>query len=393
MPFDTYGGGFYETSNVTSELNVPSGVTIRDRFNFIPTTSALDVGNYTANLTDADYKNAYVGANPPTGSKSSPFINFATDWDTNSNTRNKAHISFSPRNGDWLVAELEGPVTTTDCSYVCNSTDYIIGSNSICGTNNYSLSNSSFSNYTWAVLDPNNLVILTQTGSQVAIAQNNINQLGGYITLQCDYGDNGTVCGNVTKSKTIWVGKPNIYTYNLDGTKNFMPGVYIYPVSYNTEEIRVYTDAPGATYSWDVFPTSLQWYSHNNKIAFVPSTAGNFLITPKVTNSCGESIQFFPVDVGDSNYPPDFLVYPNPASSSLNIFSQNNISMAKNSGVKLKNSSNSSQYFIYNMNSNIVDSGFFDNTTLVDVSNLKKGVYVLKIKANDKDEYHRIIIQ
>jgi len=92
LPFDFYGGGFFDFSSF--DINLPFGdLFVRDKFNFIPTASALDIGRKNVLLNDFDYKNSYVGATPPNAPKDSPFDNFSTDFNTfNQNAHNREHI-------------------------------------------------------------------------------------------------------------------------------------------------------------------------------------------------------------------------------------------------------------------------------------------------------------
>ena len=123
LPIDHYAGGRYDTTLFTAGATLPAGIYIRDRFNFIPTTSALDIGKGNVSLNDVDYKMAYVGATPPVAPKNSPFSNFSTDFEkSNPNASNKTHISFNSRNGEWLAKELNIAPITTNCSYMCAST-------------------------------------------------------------------------------------------------------------------------------------------------------------------------------------------------------------------------------------------------------------------------------
>jgi len=86
LPLDTYPGGFY-----TLELaNQPGSVSqdwmfsynnsffIQRRFSFIPTTSALDIGQGNTVLTNANYLARYVGGIPPATPFNTPFANFST---------------------------------------------------------------------------------------------------------------------------------------------------------------------------------------------------------------------------------------------------------------------------------------------------------------------------
>ena len=202
LPFDTYGGGKYETSALIGQVSLPDGVYIRDGFSFIPTASALDIGKGTTTLNDNDYKMAYVGATPPIAPKNSPFINFTTDYNkATPNASNSAHISFNSRNGKWLARELTEVPITTDCSSFCG-TGQIIGNNILCSSGVYSVTNEATS-VTWTVNDPNNLVTFSSTDNNITLNQINPNS-HGTVSLSVIYGNE--TCGSTTVTKNIEVG-------------------------------------------------------------------------------------------------------------------------------------------------------------------------------------------
>lgn len=59
---------------------------------------------------------------------------------------------------------------------------------------------------------------------------------------------------------------------------------------------------------------------------------------------------------------------------------------------KTANSNSSVLFKIFDFNSNLIFKGFIDNQITIDVSNYKRGNYILKIYKNGKSESHQIII-
>lgn len=132
LSFDKYAGGRYElffqlgnidffddngdlTQFQADILNalVASGtvdIDLEDSFGFIPTPSALDVGEDNIAFNNNDYFLKYNAANPPTAPKNIPFDNFITAY-TEGSAQNERHISFNLRNGDWLATELDSITT------------------------------------------------------------------------------------------------------------------------------------------------------------------------------------------------------------------------------------------------------------------------------------------
>lgn len=210
LPFDSYGGGFFNINNLLDINNLPSGLFIRDKFSFIPTASALDIGKNNVNLGNSDYLSAYVGANPPSAPKNSPFANFSTEFDKfNPNAHNKQHISFNTRNGDWLAAELIGTnIEFTDCSFVCNgSTATITGGNTLCNSNVYSVNVGSGAVVNWSVSNTSAASLSSSTGASVTVTTPT-NSYRTNITLTAII--SSSKCGSsITLTKNIRIGKPD----------------------------------------------------------------------------------------------------------------------------------------------------------------------------------------
>ncbi|WP_445716849.1 hypothetical protein [Flavobacterium sp.] len=211
LPIDHYAGGRYDTTLFTTGATLPAGIYIRDRFNFIPTPSALDIGKGNVSLNDNDYKMAYVGATPPVAPKNSPFANFSTDFERlNPNASNKTHISFDSRNGEWLAKELNIAPITTNCSAFCSNAQ-ITGQDILCSTGIYSVT-SEATTINWTVNDPNNLVTYSVNGNIITLTQTNSNNYG-IVTLTAFYSN--SKCGSAIVTKEIEVG---IHPYHFNTT-------------------------------------------------------------------------------------------------------------------------------------------------------------------------------
>jgi len=161
LPIDTYPGGFYYAAfdnqpGYASQdwaFTYDNSFYLQHRFTFVPTASALDIGQGNFTLGAADYLRRYVGANPPTGSIASPFANFTTAFNQDSRdfpfvneTRrvlnNELHESLYLRTANWLAAELNGNPAQTNCQGQCGTPPPAIsGSPTVCGTNDFSISN------------------------------------------------------------------------------------------------------------------------------------------------------------------------------------------------------------------------------------------------------------
>lgn len=332
LPFDTYGGGRYDTSALTGEVDLPDEVYIRDGFSFIPTASALDIGKGITTLNDNDYKMAYVGATPPIAPKNSPFENFITDYDNNNpNASNSVHISFNPRNGLWLARELTENSITSNCSFLCDGTT-IAGAPILCGTSTYTVPPGAPS-YTWSI--NGSAATITSNGNTATVTRTG--QQNGSVTLTVVI--NGGDCGTVTLAKQVWVGVPKFNSLIPIGNQNgYSPEEPSVSIGMNGEgcnqiRMKVLFDADALLeYQWEKFTTDVAWSvnTSSGNILISPQCNTNFSFRVRVRNSCGWSAwqQFeFPLtrctiacDIPADPSPivgANFLVSPNPVTSGL----------------------------------------------------------------------------
>ncbi len=432
LPIDHYAGGRYDTTIFTAGVTLPAGIYIRDRFNFIPTTSALDIGNGNVYLNDNDYKMAYVGATPPVAPKNSPFANFSTDFEkSNPNASNKMHISFNSRNGEWLANELNIAPITTNCSYMCSSSP-IIGTDFICSSSTYTVPNGA-SFYNWSVSQSSNLVSITGNGSP-NITLTALPNASGTITLSLTMGDNWAKCGNVTLTKTIWVGVPKFNNlqpigsqYGYDPSE---PNLSVSPDGDGCNQIRLNAvfDSPNILeYQWEKITTSVAWSVSPNSgyIYIYPQCNQNFSFKVRTRNVCGWSewkefeyaLNRCTIDCNTStpiiNTGLNFILNPNPVTNDiLNINVKYNapwfiipVNIGNGNNFDITNEFGESNYqLIPNISVNItifnqlgVPVLQFPNTSVhptpaeLDVSSLQAGTYIVLFEYQGQLESYTII--
>ncbi|WP_445735664.1 zinc-dependent metalloprotease [Mariniflexile sp.] len=141
-------------------------------------------------------------------------------------------------------------------------------------------------------------------------------------------------------------------------------------------------------------------YNFIGRIATLPTdynyTPGWYLFEARGTNSCGTSnwtqweVEFVDCTLGGGGGETEYRVYPNPSSENLTI--QKTQSSNKVNSKKTSYGSNSAYYKIFDFNSNLIFKGLIDNQTTIDVSDYKRGNYILKIYKKGKSENHQIII-
>jgi len=302
LPFDSYGGGYYSVSNFIDTSTLANGVFLRDKFSFIPTTSSLDIGSNNVVLNDSDYLRSYKNVTPPTGTKSSPFDNFSSDIDENLNTQNKPHISFNPRNGDWLAEELDDIQASYPCNFDCNTQpSEISGDNYVCDNEikTYTI-NVPFcmTNGAWSVTP--NLTIISQSYNSISVSHNTSNPLNsGYISYSVPN-------LNFSITKGVIVGAPKINNQG-GGYLNVQKigNVEIYAQQWsllkaNYQPMLFDIDFP-YTYSfeWSIPNSQVRNYGNGSEYKEIkPNSIGQLNLGVRVWNTCGcSNWNYFPFDV------------------------------------------------------------------------------------------------
>ena len=410
LSYDYYPGGRYDSfisNGGTSASNIllSYGINMqaRENFNFIPTPSALDVGSGFIVLNNNDYFVKYNASTPPTGSKAIPFNNFTTSHNTTN--INEEHISFNTRNGNWLALELDSNATNNDnfnCSFICADSQ-IIGTNLLCTSSTFSApANTSF--YNWTITQGASLVTLTGNGTPNATLTA-LPDVSGAVTLSLTMGDNFAKCGNVTITKTIWVGKPILEDFS---NSSFCQG----GGQREQNSIQIGSGSPLNNYQWIICedPTispclnstgvSIIGNSNQSKIYFnVPNTASGIPIFVRASNSCGWS-EWLDVSRYAENCnatdpgciqcfrttPNKYIIYPNPSNDIVNIDLRDENNLPEKGAVIT-----GELFDIIGASKSKVEIN--NNKATFSVRGLNKGIYVLKIYINNQVESHQIAVE
>jgi len=120
--------------------------------NFIPTTSALDVGGGNTTLVEADYLRMYTVDTQLPPELAIPFDNFATTYDISG--ANAPHISFNRSSGDWLAKELKEESVPFDCTFLCTSVAEIVGNDLLCDEELYYVDVLGNAQFHWSSSNP-----------------------------------------------------------------------------------------------------------------------------------------------------------------------------------------------------------------------------------------------
>lgn len=256
-----------------------------------------------------------------------------------------------------------------------------------CSAFNFTVSNiPADATVNWEV-SPSNLVgISSGTGTSANFDQASANSSGETTITFTISGS----CGTATVSEDFQVGAFDYVT--ISGTNGVCAG----------EDYYFYANVPGGhrpeyTYNWIMPNSSWQVYSQtDNRILAVPygsNFSGQILV--EVNNGCGESIGslvVYPYCPGSYSY----NIYPNPASSEVNITSSNKQSSINMESQRLPSQQSPHQIAkLYDFNGAFVKDVELEatGTTRMDVSNLKQGLYFLKIQTRKEEETYKIIVR
>jgi len=307
---DNYPGGVSPNALAVSESNYENHILysygynldVNLNFDFVPVTSALDVGSGAANLSHNDYFKQYNSANPPTGNKAIPFVNFTTSLNQNNNL-NAEHISFQKRNGDWLAEELDADATIDyfDCTAFCSNAG-ISGNSRLCNSSTYSVT-SEATWVNWWVSQGAGAVTTSTNGNQITLTLNN-SAANTTVVLNASYGN--TKCGYTTVSKTIISGRPSYPNTAMTGDDYVYPGQYknyYAPPATGATSYHWYFDY-GTTTSDDGSPSGAWEIKNGQGSRSIYVKIGNInssvVVVCKASNSCGKAIKYLYVTVGST---------------------------------------------------------------------------------------------
>jgi Secretion system C-terminal sorting domain len=416
LPLDTYPGGFY-TVTLANQPGAASqdwmfvynnSFFVQRRFSFIPTTSALDIGQGNTQLTSNDYLRKYIGGTPPVAPLNSPFANFSTGFNpdgrqwifTNSTftgLNNEPHEWFFIRSANWLAEELNNNLNVrTNCEAFCaNGT--IIGNTTICTSQTLTAPFGNGVTYNWSVNSTN--VILTPNGNTVLVTRVGTNNGQAIVSVNI----NGA-CGNTTLTIPIVVGKgANAITFN-QCIINCDAGPYLY---------ANIVPVPGAT--------NCNWYykdmsNASNPFVFLedamfgtdwPLRRGNrnYTIRAEVITPCGNLIGDYVV-FAPSCTGLRVVASPNPTTGNINLtFSETSDTTvaAKTTGqtltaIRSLNSTGKTIISLFEFNTSSLAKQWIRNeidskTYNFNIAGLRKGLYVLQVERNNQTTMTKIIVE
>jgi hypothetical protein len=395
LPIDGYPGGFlFPTRGLQSAsltnwfIKYNLNVSVNRAFNFIPTTSSLDIGGGATALGSSDFLRVYSASTPPASPKQTPFANFIVARQNNVASVNEDHISFNARNADWAGNEITTNLAGTspplvDCSYICSGVLQIQGSTQICSTpETYTIPNlPTGATVTWSIIPSSGVASLSTSGNTATLSKTDNGSLQLSSTVH-------SACGDIILPiKELYVGLPPSPGSTSPSLNPMCPG-----------QVKVVSLLPRAgidSYYWYTNDTGITVSGNSIYGNIEANDPGTYQLKIRTTNSCGSTEQSYFVNVSDygdtrcSGTAYRYSIYPNPAGN------QVTVAYVKN-GEELEIQKFKKEFSmkLYNDKGKEVSSAnnnSEENSYSLDTSKLPDGNYFLHI-TDDKETIKKQII-
>ncbi len=271
---------------------------------FVPSYSALDVPTVTPSTAFAKYINS------ATDNPSLPRVKrYLAQEQTSSALFNTAHISFTPRNSEWIFNEMQRPFNGDANPINCGSTECVLpadvtftGPGTLCGTATYStVDRGPGYTYTWTASPASLFTNPSGTGLTFTTGNNSPDD-NGFITLEIS-GD----CPR-TVQRSIKVGRPAAPAFEQrDPGDMCYSGTAYYTLTNYDPALTYSIRAVGATGIMDPGGFRLKRSSSGYVSFTVTVTTGNCSSTAdgEVTFDCTSAYTY--------------SVYPNPANETTTV--------------------------------------------------------------------------
>jgi len=220
LAYDSAPGGTYDVNQLTGgALNnigpsLPVGgvvAKVEPFFCFVPTTSALDIGNNSVALTPQDLTASYTNAAPPAAPRNTPFANFITGV-----RENLTHILWNGLNSKWAFQEMEQAPQNVSCLAFCQASLAIVGNATICASGvTYSIGGlPPGTNVSWKLTTQASATATTSNGFTPTFTTGFAGTSnGGPGTLTATI---SSECGYVEVMKQVYIGPPAIIELQED---------------------------------------------------------------------------------------------------------------------------------------------------------------------------------
>lgn len=304
---------------------------------------------------------------------------FHVSWDGSSPQRRlKDWLDPSNTNQSFLNGILSTPPVTFQ-----NGVDIV------CDLNTTFTLQGAISTPTWS--KSYNLSIVSSNNNSITVKALN-STVGGQGYVRASFA-NGTIV-----QKDIWVGKADV---DIVLFSNGISESAYWCTSHSGNYYELFPKLDGTFHEIRlrkypnlniVYSSSTNYYGDEGTFYYTPS-AGWYLFEVRRTNSCGTSdwfgyeVEFIDCSQQGGSGESEYSIYPNPSSESITIQKKSNDINSTND--------RKIQYEFFDFSSSLIYKGFITNDkTIINVSNLKKGRYILKIySTKEEEETHHIIIE
>lgn len=356
-------------------------------FTFVPTASALDAAPYTTPIFSQIYVN---GVNQNYPSKSENYI--AQETNTTAGTTNNIHIRFTARNSKWLFNEIENLPNLEACSGECSNPYYIEGTNSFCTNGNYSIPGlPRGATVTWSVTPPGIVTPNSSTTNPVTFtkASDGSFRLTATITNAC--GTSPTII-----RRFLTAGPPPTEIIGpYDPVQHTIMGVACVGKQYYF--VASDPNDPGSqSYTWTLFPpvgsTEFPTMYSGTTVYLKFNEIGYHTLRVSKTNSCGSSYTDRLINAVECPNGFSVVASPIPAKNLITVTTIN-----ETSSVKTLSKTEMVKIELYEFNTGLKQKQWqFKNDQqqfTLNVSEINKGIYVLKITKSDYQSSVKVIIE
>lgn len=288
--------------------------------------------------------------------------------------------------------------SNSGCLFQFDGISDISGNGSMCvnTTRVYTIDVPVEASITWSLTNSHATIISGQGTNSVTVR----GQSNGSVQLRATVDLNGTVCTNIIKAKDLAVGTliPADFRLRDPFTNN--------PVYFLCRDQPTYVKI---AHDGGINPIDWQWnvsgayitydnaYSDHSRVTLRPYSY-NVTVQVRAQNSCGWS-QWGNVSPDIISCGGFFAVYPNPADTEVFIATNTESTVSSQTSVAPRNTMadfGAITMELYDFSGNRVKKEKFTKGTSnirIDVSSLKKGIYILKLTGKEVDETHLIVIQ
>lgn len=280
----------------------------------------------------------------------------------------KFHLSWNGSSSIRRLRDWLGTSFSTNGRYFCDNLS-ISGPTKFCPSGNFKVNVADGTNVTWSV-SPSSAGNFSQNGPTTTFTRNG--SFSGFATISANI---GSPC-NTTIAKNITIEGTMNFTWN--GVGPF--GQLDVNVTSGTAPYKIYR---GSTllYSGSLNPRTVNFGCNGGVLKVEANTV------------CGIASKSVIVPQGCASFrgQSTMVVFPNPTSSELNI-----TQLDEYKDIRSEDDIGSGELQLYDFDGNEIKAHKFSrigSDTKMDVTDLRKGIYLLRIVAKEVDEVHRVVIE